>query len=86
MQWNQILPPTQPCTLHTYTHTAVPVCVYAEPCRYLAGVVDEELFVDHPVVRVQAAVKELRRDIILDAVGLSRQLELQYSGSNSDGG
>lgn len=43
----------------------------------LAAVVDVELLVHHPVVRLHAAVKELRRDIILDAVGLARQLELQ---------
>ena len=37
---------------------------------YLASVVDEELLVHHPVIWLQAAVKELRADIKLDAVGL----------------
>mgnify|MGYP001809860511 CR=1 FL=1 len=44
---------------------------------HLAAVVDEELLVHHPVIGLHTAVKELGCDVILDAVGLATQLELQ---------
>jgi hypothetical protein len=51
----------------------------------LAAVVDEELLVHHPVIGLHAAVKELRCDVILDAVGLAAQLELQCNAQHTAG-